>query len=158
MKNFFQNAERYSFTSGKYKYPIASSYSTAYLTHQTKMSASVDTKTDKKNTDVNFAFSVFKIVSGKAVTKGQEVEGKYSVKYVSPALKDLKDYYHTATGLATYAQANLPPAKFYIEVFDNAKNKKISLSNPIIDTRDAYTSPYGSYKQSIIVPIYITDD
>lgn len=158
MKSFFQNAERYSFTSGKYKYPIASSYSTAYLMYQNKSNVPAEAKTDKKNADANFAFSVFKIVSGKAVTKGQEVEGKYSVRYVSPALKDLKDYYHTATGLATYAQANLPPAKFYIEVFDNTKNKKIPLSNPVIDTRDAYTSPYGSYKQSIIVPIYITDD
>lgn len=157
-KNFFQNIEHYSFTSGKYKYAVASSYSTAYIAYRSPKSASIDAKTDKKNADVNFAFSVFKIVSGKTVTRGQEVEGKYSVRYVSPALKDLKDYYHTATGLATYAQANLPPAKFYIEVLDNARNKKISLSNPIIDTRDAYTSPYGSYKQSIIVPIYITDD
>lgn len=89
-----------------------------------------------------FAFAIYKLNEAqKPVLKGAEIEGKYFVQYVCPALKDFQECYHDISPpLASYAGAYLPSAKFYISVKD-LNNKPLKLMNPLIDTRDEYEKP-----------------
>lgn len=112
---------------------------------------------ERKVTTHAFAFAIYKLNEAqKPVAKGAEIEGRYFVQYVCPALKDFQDYYHDiCPPLASYAGAYLPSAKYYISVRDLNK-KPLRLLNPLIDTRDAYENPQReSFKKMIKIPIYI---
>src|SRR5690606_23502439 len=86
----------------------------------------------KSNLLKGFALAVYKIdAKGELITKGPEVERRYLVKYVSPALKDFPEAYHNLTPLATYASAYLPPAKLFFRVED-IQGKEVALQNPLI--------------------------
>lgn len=106
-----------------------------------------------------FAFAVHKInPDGEVITKGPEVEGKYLIKYVSPALKSFPEAYHDLSPLATYASAYLPPAKLYI-IVEDINGKQVDLARPLIDFKAAFKSPQREQiKEMIIVTLNITND
>ncbi|WP_343852854.1 hypothetical protein [Algoriphagus jejuensis] len=104
-----------------------------------------------------FAFAVYKYSdAGELITKGPEVEGKYKVKYVLPALKDIPNAYHPLRDPATYAVASLPPAKIFIVVEDFSGNQ-VSIQDPLIDFKVVFNNPQlGDQDRKIVVPLYIT--
>lgn len=104
-----------------------------------------------------FAFAVYLFdENGKLITKGPEVEGKYLIKYVSPALKDFPDAYHNLLSPATYASAYLPPAKLFL-VVETITGEQVSLQNPVIDFKAAFKNPQQEkFKELIIVPLYVS--
>jgi hypothetical protein len=105
-----------------------------------------------------FAFAIYKLnANGVPITKGPEVEGRYFIQYVMPALKNIPEAYHNLSPpLATYTAAFLPPAKYFFIVKDINGNLK-NLQNPLIDTKDAFKNPQREeVKNMIIVPIFVT--
>ena len=108
-----------------------------------------------------FAIAVMKSnASGKSITIGPEVEGKYFVKYTSPALKDYPDTYkNLSPPLATYASAYLPPSKLLF-IIEDLSGKQMELKEPVIDFKDAFSKPLqDKVNELIVVPIYvITND
>lgn len=107
----------------------------------------------------NFAFAIYKIDStGKAVTKGPEVEGKYYIYYAAPALVDDPSYFHRLTSLASFAYTSLYPAKYYLKV-TTVSGKQVPLQNALIDVRDIFRDPKpAKIDNMIIIPIQITHD
>lgn len=104
-----------------------------------------------------FAFAVYLLnENGELITTGPEVEGKYLIKYVSPALKDFPDAYHNLLSPATYASAFLPPAKLFL-VVETISGEQVPLQNPLIDFKVAFDNPQQEkLKELIIVPLYIS--
>lgn len=104
----------------------------------------------------DFAFAVYKYSEeGELITKGPEVENKYFISYVVPALKDFSDYYKPILNPATYAIASLPPAVMYIEVKDINGNV-VSINNPKIDFKSVYEDPHELNENKMIkVPLFI---
>ncbi|MBC7913122.1 MAG: hypothetical protein H7Y07_03270 [Pyrinomonadaceae bacterium] len=84
-----------------------------------------------------FAIAICKIKGdGTPVTRGPDVEKKYIVRYVCPALKDFKTSYHKFPEPATWSVAKLYPSKYYFEILLGAN--KVSLQEPLIDVLDFY--------------------
>ena len=104
-----------------------------------------------------FAFAVYLFDgNGELITKGPEVEGKYLIKYASPALKDFPDAYHNLLSPATYASAYLPPAKLFL-VVETINGEQVSLQNPVIDFKAAFKNPQQEkFKELIVVPLYVS--
>ncbi|MXV50320.1 hypothetical protein GS399_04995 [Pedobacter sp. HMF7647] len=103
-----------------------------------------------------FAFAVYKIhPDGTIITKGPEVEKKYTIRYVCPALQEFESSYHVLSNPATWAFANLYPSKYYIQVRD-IFGKQVPLQNPLIDVQDIYERPQQQYhNKMMIIPIYL---
>ncbi|MEX2591939.1 MAG: hypothetical protein WD426_04135 [Anditalea sp.] len=119
--------------------------------------AAITNEQDNNNMLKGFAIAVFKSnAAGEPITKGPEVEGKYFVKYTSPALKNFPDTYRNLSPpLATYASAFFPPAKFYF-IIEDLNGKQMDLREPIIDFKDAFTKPQQEkVNEMIVVPIYV---
>lgn len=107
-----------------------------------------------------FAFAVYSFgENGEPITKGADVEGKYMVKYAMPALKDEINTHRETDGLASFALAMLPPAKFYIVVVDISDGGKVvPLQNPLVDFKVAFRNTGResiNNQEFIIVPIYL---
>jgi hypothetical protein len=104
-----------------------------------------------------FAFAVYKFSeSGQLITKGPEVEGRYKIKYVLPALKNIPNAYHSLRDPATYAVANFPPAKIFIVVEDFSGNP-VAIQDQLIDFKVVYNNPQlVNPEKKIIVPLYLT--
>ena len=100
-----------------------------------------------------FAFAVYKLnAAGDPITKGPEVEGKYVIKYVIPALKNYKQYYQDMQGFATYAAEFFPPAKFYFMVED-LQGKEMKLVNNEIDFTRVFNNPQRKQVDDLIIVI-----
>lgn len=112
----------------------------------------------EKSIEKAFAFAVYKIrPDGTPVIKGPEVEGKYAIQYVCPALKDFPNTFHHIRDFATYAPARLYPAKYYLQV-QHITGKAVQLRDPIIDAREEYNRPEPQFhKKMIIIPIYVKE-
>lgn len=104
-----------------------------------------------------FAFAVYKFSNtGVLITKGPEVEGKYKIKYVLPALKDIPNAYHSLRDPATYAVAKFPPAKIFIVVEDFSGNQ-VSIQDQLVDFKVVFDNPQLiNPDKKIVVPLYIT--
>ncbi len=108
------------------------------------------------NNTKKFALAVYKYSEdGELITKGPEVEGKYIVSYVAPALKDIERAYHHITNPATYAIGSFPPAKMYLVVDDEMGNRQ-NLQYPLVDFKLAYeTAQQVNEDNLVIVPLNI---
>ncbi len=103
-----------------------------------------------------FAFAIYKRnEDGQIITKGPEVEGRYFLKYVVPALRDIPQAYHSLNGPATYATGLFPPAKLHIAVED-INGSQVQLQNHVIDFKTVFENPqYGRFEEFTIVPLFI---
>lgn len=105
---------------------------------------------------LNFALAVYKYSEeGELITEGPEVEGKYLIRYVLPALKDYENAYHTIRNPATYAIGAFPPAKIYMAVEDEDGNK-VEIQHPVVDFKVAFDSrQLVNENNMIVVPLKI---
>ncbi|WP_200979632.1 hypothetical protein [Echinicola sp. 20G] len=124
-----------------------------------KVYNSMEASSAREGISKDFAFAVYKInEAGELITKGPEVEGKYKVKYVLPALKDIPSAYHTLRDPATYAVAALPPAKMYI-IVEDFSGIPVSIQDPLIDFKVVFKNPQLiNEDEMIIVPLYLSND
>lgn len=118
---------------------------------------------ESKRKTMKFAFLVHKYTStGEPITKGPEVEGRFKIQYAMPALEGRTDTYIEAEGLATYALADLPPAKLLIIVTDITESTEVvPLLVKTVDFKVAfgYTNREKINEQEyIVVPIYLPHD
>ena len=117
---------------------------------------------ESKRKTMKFAFLVHKYSpAGDPITKGPEVEGRFKIQYAMPALEGRTDTYIDAEGLATYALADLPPAKLLIIITDISNTEPVSLLTQTIDFKVAfgYTNRKTINEQEyIIVPMYLPHD
>lgn len=126
------------------------------------INASSSTYENNRKT-MRFAFLVHKYSStGEPITKGPEVEERFKIQYAMPALEGRTDTYIDAEGLATYALADLPPAKLLIIVTDITQDTEpVSALIKTIDFKVAfgYTNREKINEQEyIVVPIYLPHD
>lgn len=105
---------------------------------------------------MNFALAVYKYSEqGELITEGPEVEGKYTIRYVLPALKDYENAYHTIRNPATYAIGAFPPAKIYMVVEDEEGNR-MDITHPVVDFKLAFDSrQLVNENKMIVVPLKI---
>jgi hypothetical protein len=129
-------------------------------TNKNKPLSDQDRFTFLNNTYINntkkFALAVYKYrEDGELITKGPEVEGKYIVSYVAPALKDIERAYHHISNPATYAIGSFPPAKMYLVVDDEMGNRQ-NLQYPLVDFKLAYETAQNVNEDNfVIVPLNI---
>lgn len=79
-----------------------------------------------------FVFVVWKDGTDGPITTGNEVEGKYLVKYYLGRMRgDSNSYYKSPD--ATYGYAPMGDNKYYIEVYEQATMKKVKISSDEVD-------------------------
>lgn len=79
-----------------------------------------------------FVFVVWKDGPGGPITTGNDVEGKYLVKYYLGRMRgDTSSYYNAPD--ATYGYAPMGDNKYYIEVYEQSTMKKVRISDDQVD-------------------------
>jgi hypothetical protein len=114
-------------------------------------------ETTAPNNTMDFAFAVYMYSeNGELITEGPKVEGKFTVRYVLPALKDFENAYHTIRTPATYAVAAFPPAKMFF-VVEDLNGNRMNVQYPTIDFREEFAKPQlYNEDQVIVVPLRIS--